>query len=292
MSIVNVGSINWDRVFRVPHFPQPGETLAARSGMVGLGGKGLNQSVAIARAGGKVLHVGAVGAGDLTIGPALQGVGLDLGGIAQVTGVETGSALILVDDTAENLIVLDQGANHRLDEGHISSVLAGYGESDWLLMQNETNGNLAAIKAAKARGMKIALAAAPFEADAVLPLLDDIDLLSVNEVEFAQLTAAMPEGRTLPERLWVLISLGANGAKLQRPEGEVAVPAFRVTPVDTTGAGDTAFGAFMARLDLGEAPEEALRFAMAAAAIAVTRAGAVPAIPEVAEVLTFLAAQG
>lgn len=291
MSIVNVGSINWDRVFRVPHFPQPGETLAARSGMVGLGGKGLNQSVAITRAGGKVLHVGAVGAGDLTIGPALQGAGLDLGGIAQVEGVETGSALILVDDTAENLIVLDQGANHRLEGDHIAGVLGGYGAGDWLLMQNETNGNPAAIKAAKAQGMKIALAAAPFEADAVLPLLDDIDLLSVNEVEFAQLTAALPQGQQLPARLWVLISLGGDGAKLRRPEGEVAVPAFRVTPVDTTGAGDTAFGAFMARLDLGEDPEQALRFAMAAAAIAVTRVGAVPAIPQESEVLAFLAAQ-
>lgn len=287
MTIVNVGSINWDRIYRVPHFPAPGETLSARSAAVGLGGKGLNQSVAILRSGGRVVHLGAIGGDDVAMLDALGKLGLDLSALERLAGVETGSALILVDDAGENLIVLDPGANRRMTVPNIDRVISGLSAGDWLLMQNETNGNPAAISAARRRGVKVALAAAPFEAAAVLPLLADLDLLSVNEIEHAQLTEAM--GATgLPSGLALLISMGARGARYLAPGIDLHVPAFKVTPVDTTGAGDTALGAFMARIDLGETVADALRFAMAAAAIQITRPGAVPAIPVEAEVREFL----
>ena len=114
---------NWDRVIRVPHFPEPGETLRSHSISVGLGGKGLNQSVAIMRAGGTVQHVGAVGANDTRIRDVLHDLGLRDNFIVGVVGVETGSATILVDDSGENLIVLDEGANGKLPGAAVSEAV-------------------------------------------------------------------------------------------------------------------------------------------------------------------------
>ncbi|PYE82371.1 ribokinase [Pseudoroseicyclus aestuarii] len=286
MTVLNIGSINWDRVYSVPRFPQPGETLAATSASVGLGGKGLNQSVAIARSGGQVRHLGAIGAGDEAMLEALRAQGLALEEIAQVTGALTGSATIFVDAEAENLIVLDPGANARIEEAAVAQALTRMAKGDWALLQNETNmlGRGAAL--AREAGLRVALAAAPFDAEAVLPLLDRIDLLAVNEIELAQLQEA---GGTLPEGLAVLVTLGAEGAEYRAGGQSIRAAAHRVEAVDTTGAGDTVLGAFLARLDAGEGPEAALRYAMAAGALQVTRPGAAAAIPRQDEVEALLA---
>lgn len=291
MAVLNIGSINWDRVYRVARFPLPGETMTSVSASVGLGGKGLNQSVSLLRSGAQVTHFGAVGAADAAMIAALSGLGLATGAIQRLDGVETGSALILVDQAAENCIVLDPGANRRLPEPAIRGAVSAMAGGDWLVLQNETNGLELAASLARARGMRVALAAAPFDAAAVIPLLPLIDLLSVNEIEFAQLREALG-GAELPHGLALLVSRGAQGAGYRAGPVQIDLPAFRVTPVDTTGAGDTAFGAFLARLDCGDAPEQALRFAMAAAALQVTRPGAADAIPDQAEVLAFLAEKG
>ncbi len=287
MAIVNVGSINWDRVYQVRHFPIPGETISASSALVGLGGKGLNQSVAILRAGGAVRHIGAIAADDARMSAALGDLGLDVAGVALLQATETGSALILVDEAAENVIVLDRGANGLIPEATVLNALNQANEGDWLLMQNETNLLGFTITEAKARGLRVALSAAPFRPEDVIPHLGVIDLLSVNAVEFEQLQAAMGQGAKLPRDLAVLITKGAGGAEYQRGANHTKAAAYRVAAIDTTGAGDTFLGYFLSRLDAGAAIDEALATAMAAAAIQVTRAGAVGAIPRLAEVRAF-----
>jgi ribokinase len=287
MTILNIGSINWDRVYRVTHFPAPGETIAAASATVGLGGKGLNQSVAILRAEGAVRHVGAVSQNDTRMLAALRDLGLDVAEIAQLEATETGSALILVDDEAENVIVLDQGANGLIPKASVVDALDQAQAGDWLLMQNETNLLEFALTEANARGLRVALSAAPFRPENVIPYLELLDLLSVNAVEFAQLQAALGASAKLPEGLAVLITKGADGAEYRLDEVVTKASPHRVKALDTTGAGDTFLGFFLARLDRGAPVDEALATAMAAAAIQVTRVGAVAAIPELAEVRAF-----
>ncbi|RYG89150.1 ribokinase [Loktanella sp. IMCC34160] len=290
MTILNIGSINRDRVFRVAHFPLPGETLVASAVQVGLGGKGLNHSVAIHRSGGRVRHLGAIGHGDTDMRARISDLGISEDAIVEVEGAETGSALILVDVAGENQIVIDPGANRCIPSHVIEKEIGALRPSaDWIFLQNETNGLSEAITLAKAAQIRVALAAAPFEADVVLPLLGDLDLLAVNAIEYAQLCAAIGGADKLPEGLRMFISHGAQGAEFRSPEITCSAPALPVTPVDTTGAGDTAFGAFLARLDLGERPELALRFSMAAGAIQVTRSGAATAIPFEREVKRLLA---
>lgn len=287
MTILNIGSVNWDRVYRVRHFPAPGETIAAASAHVGLGGKGLNQSVAILRAGGPVRHVGAVAQDDARMQAALAGLGLQLDHIARLDGVETGSALILLDDGAENVIVLDRGANGAIPEATVLAALNLCRAGDWLLMQNETNLLDFSIAEARQRGLRVALSAAPFRPENVIPHLAALDLLSVNAVEFQQLQDAMGAGQALPDGLAVLITKGAEGAEYRLAGQVISADAYRVKAVDTTGAGDTFLGYFLARTDAGASVAEALSTAMAAAAIQVTRPGAAEAIPALAEVQAF-----
>lgn len=288
MAILNLGSINWDRVYTVARFPQPGETLTALSFQVGLGGKGLNQSVAVHRSGGVVTHFGAVGRDDLAILPALRDLGLDTDHIQPLDGCATGSALILVDEAAENMIVLDPGANRRIPIQVVQTAIAAHRPGDWLLLQNETNGQAEATAAARQAGLKVAMVAAPFDTEVVRPLLPMLDLLAVNEIEFSQLLQGIGGEAALPDDLMIFVSLGARGAELRRGNSKTVVPGFKVQAVDTTGAGDTAFGALLARMDRGDTIELALRYAMAAAALQVTRQGAVSAIPMQNEVDAFL----
>lgn len=279
MTILNVGSINWDRVLRVPHFPAPGETLQARSVEVGLGGKGLNQSVAIARAGGNVRHVGAVGGDDTRVMDALAELGLDGAHVSGIDGCETGSATIFVDDDGENLIVLDQGANARIPDERVAQAIGACAPGDWLLIQNETNQSGECARLARARGLRVALSAAPFVAEIVVPLLSDVDLLSVNAVELQQLIAALGSADRLPEGLDLLVTRGSEGAEYLAAGETQRVDALKVPVVDTTGAGDAFLGVFLAELDRGSVPGRALALASAAAALQVGRKGAVEAIP-------------
>ena len=289
MAILNIGSINWDRIYYVQRFPAPGETLTALRAEIGLGGKGLNHSVAIHRSGGRVIHLGPIGRDDTEMRARMAAFGLTTDSIVGVGDVQTGSALIVVDGNGENQIVLDPGANRRIPldamTAAIDRLVPG---QDWLLMQNETNGLAEAVAHAKSRNVQVALAAAPFEAASVLPVLENLDLLAVNAVEYDQLCGEIGGPSALPAGLSLFVTRGSQGAELRANGATLAASAPRVQAVDTTGAGDTAFGAFMARLDLGEPQEQSLRFAMAAAALQVTRPGAAIAIPEEADVMKFL----
>ncbi len=287
MAIYNLGSVNIDYVYRVPHLPEPGETLASTSFNSGLGGKGANQSIAVAKAGGQVFHIGAIGADGGWLADQMASAGVDTRYLS-VIDVPTGHAIINVDDAAENVIVLFTGANRALTEEMVNEALSDAGAGDWLLLQNETNLGVYAAKAAKAKGMRVAYAAAPFDAEAAVAMLPVTDLLAVNHIEAAQLSEALAvDAADLPVAQ-VLITRGADGATLQSGDEVVSVEAFKVDPVDTTGAGDTFLGFFLAALDLGRSAKDALTFASAASAIQVTKVGAAVAIPAADEVEAFL----
>jgi len=288
MTIYNLGSINIDHVYQVPHLPGPGETLAASAYSTGLGGKGANQSVAAALAGARVVHIGAVGAGADWALAAMRARGVDTSAVAQV-GAATGHAIINVDDAGENAIVIHAGANQAQSEAAIAAALSDAGPGDTLLLQNETSHQAAAAELARARGMRVFYSAAPFDVAAVRAVLAHVSVLVVNAVEAAQLEAALGlRVADLPVAA-VVITRGAQGADwIARGAAPLSVPAFPAVPVDTTGAGDCFTGSLAAALDADQEPEQAMRYAAAAAAIQVTRPGATDAMPTRAEVLALL----
>lgn len=292
MTIYNLGSINIDYFYRVPHLPKPGETLAASSHSVGLGGKGANQSVAIARAGAPVKHIGAVGADGAWTVERLASYGVDTTHI--VTGaLPTAHAIVNVDPAGENAIVIYSGASGAQDLTAISTALNAATAGDMLILQNETSHQAEAAKLAHAKGLMVAYSAAPFDMDAVQAVLPYITLLLVNEVEAAQLSAALATPLSDIPVPQLLITKGAQGAEWHDLKtGEITrVEAFKVIPVDTTGAGDTFAGYVVAGLSEGLTPAQAMRLAAAASALKVTRAGTADAIPARAEVEAFLADQ-
>ncbi|MGJ8529009.1 ribokinase [Maritalea sp.] len=287
MPIINIGSINIDYVHRVPHFPAAGETLRNLSYSAGLGGKGANQSIAIALAGGNVVHVGRIGEDGQWAKKKLTDSGVDTQHTLTDDGA-SGHAVIYVDNEGENTIVIHGGANETLNQAQIDKALAQTDENDWLLLQNETNMIVEAAKSAKQKGLKVAYAAAPFDAKIAAQMIKHVDLIAVNEVEAAQLaeTLNITVDQLPVDR--ILVTKGSKGASYKQGDQQYEVSSFKVDAVDTTGAGDTFTGYFLARLDLGDDPETALKIASAAAAIQVTRPGAADAIPPIKEVFEFL----
>lgn len=278
--IWSYGSINADHAYRVPHIPAPGETLAATGYALGLGGKGANQSVAVARAGGQVAHIGQVGPEGAWAVDRMRGFGVDVTHV-RMGDVPTGHAIICVDDAGENAITIFPGANRANDLGHVQAALAGAVPGDLLILQNEVNQVADIARIGQEQGLFVIYSAAPFDADAARDVLPFMSLLILNAVEAAQLQAALSG---LPAGLTVVITKGADGADWIGPDLRLHVPAVRVTPVDTTGAGDTFAGYLVAGLAEGMTPAAAMHLATRAAAIKVTRAGTADAIPARAEV--------
>ncbi|MEI4471884.1 ribokinase [Frigidibacter sp. MR17.24] len=292
MAIWNLGSINIDHVYAVPHLPAPGETLTATAHSMGLGGKGANQSVAAARAGAQVVHLGAVGADGAWTLERMAAAGVTVDKVLR-TAAPTGHANIYVDAAAENVIVILRGANWAAGP-EVFGPLAAAAAGDTLLLQNETAYQAEAAAAAGARGLRVMYSAAPFELGAVRAVLPHVSVLALNAGEAAELTRALGCGLEevpVPE---LLVTRGSAGAEwIETATGtRLHQPAFRVTPVDTTGAGDCFAGVFAAARDRGETPAAALREAAAAAAIQVTRPGAGDAMPSRDEIADFLARHG
>ena len=286
MAIWNLGSINADFVYAVPHIPVAGETLAATGREIYLGGKGTNMSVAAARAGAIVHHIGAVGDDGEWAVDRLMEYGVDTRFIARVEE-DTAQAVIAVDSHGENMIVLFPGANDVIPQAILQEAMAEAETGDWLLIQNETNLQRTAATLGKKMGLKVAYAAAPFDADRVQAVLPHLDLLFMNAVEAQQLQRAT--GQT-PDSLGVrdvIVTLGANGADWFGPEGKRHFDAIKVDPVDTTGAGDTFTGYVLAGLDRGQPMAQAIKLAMRAAALMVTRRGTADVIPDLRDLEDF-----
>jgi len=285
MAIWNLGSINADMIYAVPHLPGPGETLAATGFERFLGGKGANMSVAAARAAAHVRHIGAVGPDGGWAVERLMEYGVDTRHIRRVE-VATGHAIVAVEPGGENQIVIYPGANRAISEDAIRAALAEAAAGDTLLIQNETSGQELAARIGRDLGLRVCYAAAPFDADAVQAVLPYLDFLILNAVEAAQLeqaTGLAPQA--LPVRD-VIVTLGADGARhFDTDKGASRdFPAVPVTPVDTTGAGDTFTGYVLAGLDRGMPMAQAIAQAMRAAAIMVTRHGTADVIPDLKDV--------
>ncbi len=291
--IINFGSINIDHVYRVPRFVQPGETLTSTDLNTGLGGKGANQSVAIARAGGHVLHFGQLGKADSWALDVMQQTGVDIDYIKLVEQA-SGHAIIQVDNQGENAILLHGGANQSCDLSVFEKLLDTTKPISYLLLQNECDGLAAAIDMALARDIKVVLNPAPMSASIKTLPLDKLDTLIVNQTE-AQALSGCAEAvdsvayfkRHYPNTR-VVLTLGSEGVMLTHQDEQIRLPAYPVSVLDTTGAGDTFVGYLLRALVEDCSNTEALKQASAAAALAVTRSGAIDAIPTQQDVHHFL----
>lgn len=286
MRILNIGSLNIDRVYSVDHFVKEGETISAGRLEFFSGGKGLNQSIACAKANGNVEHGGAVGKDGAFLLQLLKESGVKTDRIQQLEE-PTGHAVIQLQPNGQNCIIIAHGANFCLSEDYIQSMLEGYGEGDVLLLQNEVNNIPFAMRQAKKRGMKIAFNASPITENIRSFPLDLVDWLLVNETEGTYLSG-LPKGsnreilealhQTFPQAK-VLLTVGSEGALYQDGEEIITQPAYKVPAVDTTAAGDTFTGFFLASLSNGLPACKALQAASLAAACAVTIKGAANSIP-------------
>ena len=300
MKIINFGSLNIDRVYEMAHFVQPGETAKAASMKVFAGGKGLNQSVAAARAGAQVVHAGAVGPdGDFLL-ELLGQAGADLGCLEHVQEA-SGHAIIQVDANGQNAIIVYSGDNGCLTEAYIDRVLDTAQQEDLILLQNEVSNVAYIIQSAARRGLRVVWNPSPMPENLREHPLDQVYLFMVNELEAAQLAGksecADPE-KLLDElcalypKSNVVMTLGSKGVMCRVAGESCRHKAYRVQAVDTTGAGDTFCGYFLAGLCQQRPLAECLARASAASAIAVSRPGAAPAIPVAAEVEDFLSKNG
>ena len=293
MKILNFGSLNLDYVYRVPRFLAPGETMAAKSVEVVPGGKGLNQSIALARAGAEVFHAGVVGAGSDMLTELLCQNKVDLSYLKHSENIQ-GNAIIQVAPSGENAILLCGGSNREITAEQVKETLESFGEGDWLILQNEVSCLKEMVKEAGARGMNIVLNPSSIENQLLELDFHQISWLFINEIEGCQMTGAEePEMileilRTRYPKLNVVLTLGKDGAICDTPNERMTQPAFKIGAVDTTAAGDTFTGYFIACYTQGETLDVCMKKATAAAAISVSRAGASVSIPMKVEVEEFL----
>lgn len=287
MSVVVLGSANVDVVIGLERIPNPGETVITDDSRQGRGGKGNNQAVAAARSGAPTAFLGAVGAdesGDFLLS-GMHEAGIDTSLVRRTTTVTSGTAYVMVDQHAQNAIVVVAGANSRMSDLTPAEQRA-VAAADVLLMQLEIPMHtvVAAAKTARAAGTYVMLNAAPY-AELPAELIDSIDLLIVNEHEAALTAGINGTAEQLAQRITeripdVLITLGAAGALLyRRGSAPVRVQAPKVRAVDTTGAGDTFCGAYAAAKVSGVDERQALELAASAAALAVQTPGAAASIP-------------
>jgi len=284
MRIFNFGSLNIDHVYRVSALVPPGATITAQEYHQYCGGKGLNQSIALARAGASVVHVGVVGNdGDLLL-QTLRDDGVDTGMIRTVDSA-SGHAVIQVSDGGENAIIVHPGANQMLSHAQIDAALAQASPGDWVLCQNETSGVDHLLHKASAAGLHIACNPAPMTSAARDYPYQLLDLLLVNQTEAETLTGcsdhqAMLDGlqRLCPHGI-VVLTLGARGALAWQHGQWLQQPAAQVRVVDSTAAGDTFCGYFLHALTQQHPLEQCLQIASQAAAACVQQAGAAISIP-------------
>jgi ribokinase len=296
MAIINFGSVNIDHVYQVDHFVQPGETIASTSYHCLLGGKGANQSVALAKASSDVRHVGKINESDTRFKQALIKQGVNCKYLA-CTETPSGHAIIQVTPSGENAIVLFGGANQELDGKDVMEALDDTKPSDWVLTQNETSAIDHVLNQAKEKGLKVAFNPAPMTESVKHLPHDCIDLLIVNKVEAEEISGRqdLDKMEAYFRQDWpdteVLITLGKAGVRMLKKDRTIDVPAFEVEAVDTTAAGDTFIGFFLSAYANHSEASSALRRACAASALAVMQMGAAQSIPNEEQVNRFLAKQ-
>ncbi len=296
IAIFNLGSLCIDHVYRVTELAGSGETVAAKAYDVFPGGKGLNQSLAAAKAGAEVTHAGAIGGDATWLLDLLADAGATVEPVQVLEGA-SGHALIQVNDKGENSIVINGGTNRLLSRDYIDSVLDQIKPADWLLLQNEINELDYVLAQADQKKLRVAFNIAPPDERIQGYPLDAVRLFVLNLHEAAALTGEQSQEAVMaalkeryPNAASVL-TLGSEGLHYFEPEssGFNFVPAHTVTPVDETAAGDAFTGYLLAALSQDADFPEALTLASAAGALAVTAAGAASSIPDRAAVDAFLA---
>ena len=284
MQALNLGSMNVDHVYTVDHFVRPGETLASSHYAIFAGGKGFNQSIALARAGAVTRHAGKIGRDAVWLLQRLKDEGVDVTHV-EVADTATGHAIIQVVPSGENAIVLHGGANLTIHEADFIRALSACQSGDHLLLQNEISCVASAIRLGKAHGLKVVFNPAPMSPAVRDYPLDLVDIFILNETEAEELT-----GKTTVEDIRyvmrkrfphsaVVLTLGGKGAVYFVGDTWHRQPAAVVKAVDTTAAGDTFTGYFLAELMRSADPARALELGCRAAALCVTRAGASDSIP-------------
>lgn len=284
MKILNFGSCNIDFVYSLEHIVRPGETIEAKKLCKYPGGKGLNQSIAIARSGTEVYHAGCVGKDDDMLRKILAENDVNTEYVREVSE-PTGQAVIQVEETGENCIFLYHGANFCVDEEYIGAVLQNFEAGDILVLQNEISNIPYLVKKGKEKGMKIFFNPSPFN-DVIKEIdLNDIYCIILNETEaenfgYDNFTVEIKERYP---HLRVVLTLGADGSVYQYKDEYIRQNAYKVDAVDTTAAGDTFTGYFISKAVKANIAE-AMNYASAAAGIAASRNGAAPSIPNYKEV--------
>jgi ribokinase len=294
--ILNFGSLNLDLVYTVSHIAGPGETISSTNREIFPGGKGLNQSIAAARAGACVFHAGAVGKDGERLLDVLKSVGVNTEYI-KFCDTETGHAIIQVDKNGENAIVLFNGANYSLSAEDVTDIISQFSPGDFILLQNEINVTDICLKVAKKHGLITVLNVSPITADIGKLPLSLADIIFVNETEALAICNESDNEKLLDSMSRkflsadIILTLGEDGAKCKTADGnEYTYSAHKVSVRDTTAAGDTFTGYYVAAITAGKTTDEALRLANAAAAITVSRKGASASIPKLGEVTDFIKA--
>ena len=296
MKVLSLGSLNIDKTYSVPHIVNPKETIESLSYQIFCGGKGLNQSVALAKAGAYVFHAGMIGSDGSMLTDALADAGADIS-LIRTADAASGHAVIQISPEGQNCIIIYGGANRCITPEYIDSVLTGFEKDDILLLQNEISNDSYAIEQAHEKGMTVVLNPSPYDKNLDGCDFRKVDLFLVNEVEGRLMAECESEDPAVirsglrekyPDAAFVL-TLGSEGACYFNRDEEYFQPIFPVQAVDTTAAGDTFTGFFLAAISQSLPIPECLRRAAAASAISVSRRGAAPSIPSVEEVDAFLA---
>ena len=293
MKILNFGSLNLDLVYQIPHFVRAGETLSTTGFSKNVGGKGLNQSVALAKAGAEVYHAGMIGEDGAMLRDFLSANGVDTRFVRTIDQ-PSGHAVIQVIPEGNNCIFLFGGSNQCITKEFIDEVLSFFGEGDFLVLQNEINAIDEIINAAYDKKMQIVLNPSPIDENLTKLPLEKVSWFILNEIEGGELS-----GETEPDKILnklmalyphakIVLTLGGDGSVYADSEKRIPQQVYKVTAVDTTAAGDTFTGFFFAGMASGLEPAEALMRASKASSISVTRAGAAASIPTLDEVVEAL----
>jgi len=285
MKILNFGSLNIDMVYHVDHTVLPGETLSGGEVQLFAGGKGANQSVALSKAGVEVYHAGKIGKEGTWLLDKLTSYGVNTDYV-RIDEASTGHAIIQVTPDGQNSIILSGGGNRRILSEEIDETLKGFGQGDWLVLQNEINMMAEIITKGKEGGMKICLNPAPYDPSVLSMPLHLVDLLVVNEHEAAGLAGIEGSYEDLMKQLTVnypgqeiLMTAGVDGAFWGVDQQLIHRAARKAKVVDTTAAGDTYLGYFLSARIQGAGISDAMELASRAAAFTVSRQGAMDSIP-------------
>ena len=296
MKVLSFGSLNVDYVYKLPHVVVKGETLSSKALNIYPGGKGLNQSIALGKAGAEVYHAGAIGEDGKFLVQCLEDAGVNTKFVKVLPEIKSGHAIIQNTDDGDNCIVLYGGANQSITKEQVDETLSFFESGDYLILQNEINELKYIIEQAHAKGMKIVLNPSPMnEIINELPL-DAVNYFLLNEIEAGQVLGKAVENpdeiiaalaETFPHAK-VVLTLGSEGSVFYDGEHKIRQGIYKVKAVDTTAAGDTFTGFFIAGESMGRDVKESMDMAAKASAIAVSRPGAGVSIPTFSEVEQFV----